>query len=127
MATARLSAKSKADRTRTHQWGRRSKTTTSPSLRSRRGKGSSCSSCGQGEVVTDDDVGVCTLVEVLTCVVVVWKDVVVRPELDVLVTLPTAVVDVGGPAEMWNLTVTMLETTSRPARSVGTVAGASPL
>src|SRR5437879_923791 len=92
-ARTRLSASRMADRASTHQCGRRSKTRSSPSLRSRRGKGSSCSWCGQG--VLGLVVPLCTVVDVhgvpttwsthvVVWVVAVCDDVVVRPKLDVL-------------------------------------------
>src|SRR5438309_686801 len=125
MASARASTKARAERVSTDQWGRRSTTTTSPSLRSRRGKGSSCSRRGQGAVVTGVVVGGTV---VAAWVVVVRSVVVVRVPLVVLVSPPALDVEVpAAAAETRNLTVTMFDSTSRPVRSVGTVAGASPL
>jgi hypothetical protein len=79
-------------------------------------------------VVTALDVDVCVVVDVLLCVVAVLDLVVAVLERVVLVT-PPEVLDVELPGvapETWNCTVTMLDTTFRPVRSVGTVAGASP-
>src|SRR4051812_39292581 len=125
MASARHSTSSNADPTSTHQWGRRSRTTTSCSFSSRRGNGTGFSFAYGG---VTDVVDVVAWVVVVALLVVVRAVVVVRPL--VLVEAPGAVV-VGAhgvlPTEpaTWNGTCTTFDATLSPARSAGTVAGAA--
>src|SRR5256885_780697 len=127
IARPRVIASSRAEPTSIHQCGRRSRMTTSLSLSSRRGNGTGVATYGATLEVGGTVVVVACVVVVTTLVVVVRAVVVVWPV--VLVDVGTVVVGAHAvlptaPAA-WNGTCTTFETTLRPARSAGTVAGAA--